>query len=685
MTTPLTFNDYNNRYYATIDTSTIPYGPHTLTFTAYDKLGRTSTRQYTVHKYAPPRVWVTNPRANRTLTGDTRIAATCVGTPPYSCTQFKARVRSQVRDEVLMGVKTSPGRMHVLHDLSSPLQSGEVLTIRLEATDDVGPVWYGPTIGGGLGFYDWALPRVYVERSPKLTAVQRAPGAIVDFDATRVLFMDHVLQIGLVDRMTQQVTWLGELRPHPDWMHKPGYAALTPTGAALQAWYGSVFLWKDNMLDRTHRRPARLDAVNGDTLLWTRADDDEAIVHTLSTGIETSLWLDPGSASPFQADITASGDIYYSTHEEPWIRGPGEIRLGNHPGYLQRPITDGTNVAGRWWNGSVSSSYLYTADGAEVFLGDSRTGDAAGLLLHAGHAAYLKSDGAVNQVWLRTPSGDEYQLSNFATPSQFDQQELRIGHDGISGTGEVMFLNNKKRYIGRPGAAPEEISSDLGHGRWFDGDWHVAIGDTLFKVTSAEAPAFLGASPAEAPAFLGASPGEAAPVNAEDEEQHDLTLTALAPGEPLNPWTRAGDLHMPGASPASFRDPRAATHTDTDAPDEEPSAAAACSIGQAACSGRGVALLSAALVGLSLSRRRRHRQPEQATDRLVDDPGRHLIPEGDGARRPSKPGPAEAGLQRDTQRGEEQGSHEGMIAQVASPGQGDARSREAADGSRAGV
>jgi hypothetical protein len=114
-----------------------------------------------------------------------------------------------------------------------------------------------------------------------------------------------------------------------------------------------------------------------------------------------------------------------------------------------------------------------------------------------------QSDGAVNHIWLRTPSGDEHQLSSFATPSQFDQQELRIGHNGISDTGEVMFLNNKKRYIGRPGAAPEEISSDLGHGRWFDGDWYVPLGDTLFRMARAEAPA-----------FLAASPGEAAPVNA---------------------------------------------------------------------------------------------------------------------------------------------------------------------------
>ncbi|XXY50817.1 hypothetical protein WME91_06695 [Sorangium sp. So ce269] len=149
------------------------------------------------------------------------------------------------------------------------------------------------------------------------------------------------------------------------------------------------------------------DAVNGDMLVWTASSDDRAYVHRLSTNTNTSIWNRPGSASPFQSDISASGDVYYGTYEEPWIRRLGVSRIGNHPGNLQRPITDGTNVAGRWWNGRVSSSYLFTAGGEEVFLGDSISGNSAGLLLHAGYAGFLRSDGAVNQVWVRTAAAGE--------------------------------------------------------------------------------------------------------------------------------------------------------------------------------------------------------------------------------------------------------------------------------------
>ncbi len=223
--------------------------------------------------------------------------------------------------------------------------------------------------------------------------------------------------------------------------------------------------------------------------MWVTDDGGRAYAHTPSTGRSRGIWSRTGSDSPFQADIAASGDIYYATYEEPFIRHLLVGTLGDHPGNLERPITDGTNVAGRWSDGSTSSSFLYTADGEEVALGDSIAGDPAGLLLHAGHAGFLRSDGDVNQVWLRTPDGELHQLSSFETASQLDQQKLRVGHDGISDSGEVVFLNEGKRYIGRPGAAPEEISSALGHARWFGGSWYVTLGNTLFRVEAAGAPA----------------------------------------------------------------------------------------------------------------------------------------------------------------------------------------------------
>ncbi|WP_437923025.1 hypothetical protein WMF37_28815 [Sorangium sp. So ce291] len=354
--------------------------------------------------------------------------------------------------------------------------------------------------------------------------------------------------------------------------------------------------------------------MNGDTLVWTASSDDRGYVHRLSTNTNTSIWNRPGSASPFQSDISASGDVYYGTYEEPWIRRLGVSRFGNHPGNLQRPITDGINVAGRWWNGRVSSSYLFTAGGEEVFLGDSISGNSAGLLLHAGYAGFLRSDGAVNQVWVRTPEGEQHQLSELATSSLFDQQRLRVGHDGISDDGEVLFLNGGKRYIGRPGAEPEQISSDLGHGRWLDGSFYVTIGNALFQVASAEAGA-----PPPAPSEASREALRAAELADLEgyEELADAPVAVealpvdgealLATGEAVEQAPAALlDLHEPDALPVLSGD-EPASDLAGDASSGDVPAAVGCSAGGATPPASGVAAFAAAIAGLAFARRGRRR------------------------------------------------------------------------------
>ncbi|WP_437632378.1 hypothetical protein [Sorangium sp. So ce854] len=601
VTIPLTRNQVNGMHYGTFDLTPIPYGRYTLKVTAYDRYGEASTIERLVYRYAPPTMRVISPRPYTPVTRDTPIVAMCVGALPFSCLNFRAIVSSQFREaETVKGTRsTVPGAMEViLPPLSPPLQSGEVLRIGLQSENPGGGVLSSPA---GHGTY---APAYYVEESPKLSVVQRAPGAIVDFDATRILFLDPSYRLGVVDRATELVTHIGELQLPTQHTRTEDYGALTPSGAVMQSWNGDFFAWANGHVSGTARR-GWIDAVNGDSLLWMTPDEDQVNLLTLTTDVDTTFLLRPGTTSPFQADIAASGNIYYSTHEEPSIRGPGERRLGNHPGYLQRPITDGTNVAGRWWNGAVCSSYLYTSDGREVFLGDSRQGNAAGLLVHAGYTAFLKSDGAVNQVWVRTPAGDLHQLSDFPTPSRFDQQRLRIGHDGISDTGEVVFLNDGKRYIGRPGEEPEEISSDLGHARWFDGGWYVTLGNTLFEVATGGGTTGDGAAAAKETAGR--------PVIERREEELELVHTAPLAADAAEP--PAPDPSEPEAAPGSFEDLEAAPISgdlaSAGALGDALPAAMGCSAGRSAAGqnagSQGAAALASALVGLTLARRGRRR------------------------------------------------------------------------------
>ncbi|WP_437944398.1 MYXO-CTERM sorting domain-containing protein [Sorangium sp. So ce281] len=559
----------------------LAYGPHIVTVHAYSTLGEVASAQGTVHRYAPPTLgW--NAVMHDTLTDGWRFAAKCIPTPPYACKSLRARFQTDNGSYELLAEpgfpvpQPVPGRLYVLEGMydGRMIPSGRTYTLTIEVDD-----YIGPTITKTIG-------PIYVERSPRLTAVQRAPGTILDFDAARILFRDLYQRLGIFDRATQQVTWIATI-PQGDLPFSEVYGALTPSGSVHQSTTGHILAWVDGAR-RTITSGARLDAVNGDNIVWTTYSDDWAVATSLSAGTSRTLWRIDGSRSPFQADITPSGGVYFGTYEDSAIVGPSGVRLGDHEGNLQRPITDGTNVAGRWWDGMTSSSYLYTAEGEEVFLGDSITGTSAGLLVHAGHAAFLKSDGAVNQVWLRTPDGEQHQISDFTTSSQFDQVKLRVGHDGISDAGEVLFLNGGKRYLGRAGGAPEAVGSSLGHGRWLDGSWYVTIGNTIFQVSSEQ----------------GAVAQLAAPGSAEFAPEEGLgggrevLSTAFAVDEVLDEPMWARDLHEPDALPAS---------ADADTDGNIAPAAAGCSASGPAGSAGSAAALAAAVAGLVLGRRRRAR------------------------------------------------------------------------------
>ncbi|WP_437323990.1 hypothetical protein [Sorangium sp. So ce381] len=523
-----------------------------------------------------PLLYLSSPRPHTVISGNVPLDVRCFATSTQECQRLCVDVRGRTQTATACVDRTSstpPGTLMLLTRPFPAFESGEELTLTISGSVSAGTessATYGP---------------LYIERSPKLVAVHRVQGSILDFDADRVMFLSQFQSLGILDRASQQVSWLATLPQDPPGS-TPTYGALTPSGAAIQSGYGRIFTSVNGVWTRI--TSGRLDAVNGDSLVWVTEDGGRAYAHTPSTGWSRGIWSRTGSDSPFQADIAASGDIYYATYEEPFIRHLLVGTLGDHPGNLERPITDGTNVAGRWSDGSTSSSFLYTADGEEVALGDSIAGDPAGLLLHAGHAGFLRSDGDVNQVWLRTPDGELHQLSSFETSSQLDQQKLRVGHDGISDAGEVVFLNEGKRYIGRPGAAPEEISSALGHARWFDGSWYVTLGNTLFRVeaTGAAAP-----------------PVAALRAGSKGLEGYDKEVVVRPIGDDaLEEEPALLRRHGSDALPA-LSDLEEATGLAGDAPDGA-QAAAGCSAGGSAGPGSGAAAF-AALAGLALARRRR--------------------------------------------------------------------------------
>jgi hypothetical protein len=80
------------------------------------------------------------------------------------------------------------------------------------------------------------------------------------------------------------------------------------------------------------------------------------------------------------------------------------------------------------------------------------------------------------QVWVRSPSGLETQISSLGTESRIEV---------LGPTGEVVFTSSatgaQRRYRGGPGVAVD-VGPDVGRPLYIGTQLHVLIGSTLFRV-----------------------------------------------------------------------------------------------------------------------------------------------------------------------------------------------------------
>ncbi|WP_437670732.1 hypothetical protein [Sorangium sp. So ce131] len=446
----------------------LSFGPHTLTITATDAAGATASSQRIFTKDAPPDLVVTAPAYEAVGLGALRIAASCTDDGPEGC------VAIEVYTDGVLDFVSGAASLDTVADLSAHAPGDHILTVIAEDSS------------GGTSAT--SVP-IFIENSPALSALDEAPGRILDFDATRLLFVYPEGGIALLDRATRAVTPILETHPLDYEFVWPPTGALTPSGAVVRATpiedeelREGVFEWRDGELRAlsesgfAHTRgnymvfssPAGLqlrELISGTTELVSRttrgADVDEAGRVVYLDGNE-ALYVYEAGVSTQLARASASGAD----------RG--------------RPLTDGINIAMAECppSGSPCTTFLFTPSG-NIPLGDTtsdrvRRGSAEDYHLHAGYAAFIRRSLGANQVWLRTPTGEEHQISLFATSSRLEN-DLSAHHD-ISDTGEVMFVNPPARYLGAPGAFPREIGSDSGLARWRDGAWHIIEGNTLLGV-----------------------------------------------------------------------------------------------------------------------------------------------------------------------------------------------------------
>ncbi|WP_437952956.1 hypothetical protein WME98_21235 [Sorangium sp. So ce296] len=461
-------------YKAGISTFGLPYGEHVLTVTATDVEGTSVSAQRTVFQDQIPTAQVLAPTHEAVAHPSLRLAATCVDDHPADCSIRATANFYDTNPSTSVELARATAALDTVVDLSA--YSGRKFDLKFQMVDiHSSMILLGPTI--------------QVETSPLLEPIDEVPGRILDFDGTRILFVKRREELFVLDRATRATTRVMKL-PYPYQFNDATRAFLTGAGAVMEVPAppaidrppSAVYEWRHGALLKLAEN-GRVAFVSGDAMAYSGSG---TYVRDLASGTD-ELALGAALDRP-SMDVADDGLFAYVNGR--WSlytrRNGTSTLLATSGDEITRPVTDGINVVfTKILRSGQPQSILATPSG-QVPLGvvpvarpeGAQTG---AYQLHAGYIAFLKGSRGAEQVWLRTPSGAQHQLSS-STPSQLDDPPARLGHDGISDTGEVMFLTPPKRYLGAAGAAPREIGSQLGHARWFEGAWYVVMGNTLFRV-----------------------------------------------------------------------------------------------------------------------------------------------------------------------------------------------------------
>jgi hypothetical protein len=479
----------------TLPIGTLGYGSQTLTIVAIDTLNGTGSVTVPFFHHNPPLIQVTAPIDESVVRSSVTLSATC--TDDTGCLGFQAQVGGEKADAGL-GATANQGTIDQAVDLT-PYNGGEVTVTFYASNAD--------------GEYTNVVRQVYVETSPRLAEVATvAPGVILDFDESRVLYRKNDGTVVIRDRQTQTEMSIGTA----------GFGNATPPSGSLTSvgatWFssdppsatctlGSFSAWYWNGGRPTQFglqpdcSPAPDEIIAGDwALLPPKASSPlvaaSATTLNLATGATTTHTL-PGASGDFASmTVARNGDLFvlaggnpnaivYRDHQQT------VTQLGMAGGVAStQVVTDGVNLV----FGVVVPGNGYWLDRFSISAGADRLLTMEGALpapatiyqANAGWIAYVQATNGVSQVWSLAPDGTTAsQVSVFNNNSQVD---------ALGPTGEVMFLNDGDvfagvaagRYLRASSAPPELVGSRLGTAVPGCDGWYVKLGGSLLRVSGTD-------------------------------------------------------------------------------------------------------------------------------------------------------------------------------------------------------
>jgi hypothetical protein len=328
---------------------------------------------------------------------------------------------------------------------------------------------------------------VYYAPSTGLGWLADAPGRVVDYDGTRVLFES----IG--DSTSSGYLCCARAGIFDLTTHESASFALPrgiPTAGWL--WNGEAFVWASD--DGASAPLFEFDGVSltvraGITSL--QVNGRYAIIGTTSGTFLRDLTSGLETASPFTAEdrdprVAPNGDVVYWREAAPfgvfrWRNG-AVTSLSTYHGD-RKPISDGTNVIFQRPHGVlalVDGTNFYQELGAVRYDVKEPVDD---YVLNLGWSAYTRlNDIGIPQIWTRSPGGVRRQRAAMTG---------RAAIEGVNGTGGVVFkvadrLGPRRYFV----AADQALTPLPVDGRVVnrDGDLVLLLGRSVFRILPAATP-----------------------------------------------------------------------------------------------------------------------------------------------------------------------------------------------------
>lgn len=455
----------------TVPLGGLPYGTYPLTVTATDVFGETGTGTADYPHDLPPQLTVHAPSEGSVTSGLLRIRAVCVDDAQGGCS-VRARVSCNGCGEI--GTETAQDSLDTIVDVSS-LDSAE-LTVRVDATDA-----YGHNV--------YYLEIVYMVNNIYLI-IERTfeDGQVAALDAGRVLLGQRPFFVS-----TQGSAWRG-LRifdrtalSYSDVPMPPGEGALqdetflTDGGIAFLSTSltndgAGIYVWQNGSLARvgTSYDYTSVDAA-GDYIVWS-PETSRLQRHRISTSQSGHIASAVSLGSYRRPTVSAEGSVLFASGGQMRLyRNLQTIGLGlvstypvpvfdEEDGYYQT----GTSI--RRVAVGESASSLVTGTGSLPYF-------RARFVVANGWVSFeRRHPGDLYQVWLYNPDGSERQVSFFSTSSSLE---------AVSPTGQSLFVHEGTRYLDDGVGLASPVGPALGTGYWDGSGWKVAIGNTLFALSSA--------------------------------------------------------------------------------------------------------------------------------------------------------------------------------------------------------